>query len=96
MPDLYHIQAEIQFMRVQVGRQQKEILQIHRARISSAAAEVVFESILANIERLCELRGQFRRSCRSTIDRASTTAFGGAKRSFRQALMIAELSARLL
>ena len=45
-PDLDHIQAEIERMRVQVGRQRKEILQIQRARISSATAEVVFGSML--------------------------------------------------
>jgi hypothetical protein len=58
MPDLDHIQAEIERMRVQVGRQRKEILQIQRARISSATAEVVFGSMLANIDRLCEQRDQ--------------------------------------
>jgi hypothetical protein len=56
MPDLDHIQAEIEWMRVQVGRQRKEILQIQRARISSATAEMVFDCMLANIDRLCEQR----------------------------------------
>jgi hypothetical protein len=38
---LNHVRSEIEHMRVQVGRQRKEIPQIQRAGISTAAAELL-------------------------------------------------------
>ena len=37
MPDLEYVRGEIERMRVQVGRQRKEILQLQRAGISTAS-----------------------------------------------------------
>jgi hypothetical protein len=37
---LDHVRSEIEHMRVQVGRQRKEILQLQRAGISTASAEL--------------------------------------------------------
>jgi hypothetical protein len=39
--DLGYIRREIERMRVQVGRQRKEILQLQRAGISTASAELL-------------------------------------------------------
>ena len=41
MPDLGYVRGEIEHMRVQVGRQRKEILQLQRAGISTASAELL-------------------------------------------------------
>jgi hypothetical protein len=56
MPDLEFIRGEIEHMRVQVGRQRKEILQLQRAGISTASAELLLTRMLAKIEGLCAER----------------------------------------
>lgn len=56
MPDLDYIRAEIERMRVQVGRQRKEILQLQRAGISTAAADALLQRMLDKIDGLCEER----------------------------------------
>jgi hypothetical protein len=43
MPDINFIRNEIEHMRTQVGRQRKEILQLQRAGISTAAAELLLQ-----------------------------------------------------
>ena len=48
--DLDHVRSEIEHMRVQVGRQRKEILQLQRAGISTASAELLLVRMLAKIE----------------------------------------------
>ena len=47
-----HVRSEIEHMRIQVGRQRKEILQLQRAGISTAAAELLLQRMLAKIEGL--------------------------------------------
>jgi hypothetical protein len=47
---LDHVRAEIEHMRVQVGRQRKEILQLQRAGIGTASAELLLQRMLAKIE----------------------------------------------
>ena len=49
-----HVRSEIEHMRVQVGRQRKEILQLQRAGIGTASAELLLGRMLAKIEDLCE------------------------------------------
>ncbi len=49
---LDHGRSEIEHMRVQVGRQRKEILQLQRANISTASAELLLTRMLAKIEGL--------------------------------------------
>jgi hypothetical protein len=39
--DLDHVRSEIERMRVQLGRQRKEILQLQRTGISTASAELL-------------------------------------------------------
>ena len=51
-----HVRSEIEHMRVQVGRQRKEILQLQRAGISTAAAELLLGRMQAKIDDLCAER----------------------------------------
>jgi len=44
---LDHVRIEIEHMRAQIGRQRKEILQLQRADISTAAAELLLQRMLA-------------------------------------------------
>jgi len=44
---LDHVRIEIEHMRAQLGRQRKEILQLQRADISTAAAELLLQRMLA-------------------------------------------------
>jgi hypothetical protein len=48
-------------MRVQVGRQRKEILQLQRAGISTASAELLLVRMLARIEGLCAERDRLKK-----------------------------------
>ena len=56
MPDLEYVRREIEHMRVQVGRQRKEILQLQRAGISTASAELLLGRMHAKIDDLCAQR----------------------------------------
>jgi hypothetical protein len=58
---LDHVRSEIENMRVQVGRQRKEILQLQRAGISTASAELLLERMLAKIGGLCEERDRLKK-----------------------------------
>ena len=49
---LDHVRSEIEHMRVQVGRQRKEILQLQRAGISTASAELLLGRMHAKIDDL--------------------------------------------
>ena len=61
MPDLDFVRREIDHMRVQVGRQRKEILQLQRAGISSASAEVLLGRMLAKIDDMCAERDRLKK-----------------------------------
>jgi hypothetical protein len=67
MPDLDYIRNEIERMRVQVGRQRKEILQLQRAGISTASAELLLGRMLAKIEILCAQRDELRKGLPSPV-----------------------------
>jgi hypothetical protein len=56
MPDIEYIRGEIERMRVQVGRQRNEILQLQRAGISTASAELLLGRMHAKIDDLCAER----------------------------------------
>ena len=56
MPDIDFIRAEIERMRVQVGRQRKEILQLQRAGIATVSAEALLQRMLDKIDTLCAER----------------------------------------
>ena len=61
MPDIDHIRAEIERMRVQVGRQRREILQLQRAGINSLPAEALLARMLSRIDLLCADRDRLKR-----------------------------------
>ncbi len=61
MPDLDHLRAEIERMRVQVQRQRKEILQLQRAGISTASAELLLGRMHVKIEGMCVERDKLKR-----------------------------------
>ena len=56
-----HVRSEIEHMRVQVGRQRKEILQLQRAGIGTASAELLLLRMLAKIEGLCDERDRLKK-----------------------------------
>jgi hypothetical protein len=56
-----HVRAEIDRMRVQVGRQRKDILQLQRAGISAASAELLLQRMLAKVDELCAERDRLRK-----------------------------------
>jgi hypothetical protein len=58
---LDHVRAEIEHMRVQVGRQRKEILQLQRAGISTASAELLLGRMHAKIDDLCAERERLKK-----------------------------------
>ena len=57
---LDHVRSEIEHMRVQVGRQRKQILQLQRAGISTASAELLLGRMYAKIEGLCAGRDRLK------------------------------------
>jgi hypothetical protein len=59
--DLDHVRSEIEHMRVQVGRQRKEVLQLQRAGMSTASAELLLHRMLAKIEGLCDERDRLKK-----------------------------------
>lgn len=62
MPDLDHLRAEIERMRVQVSRQRKEILQLQRAGISTASAKLLLGRMLSKIDGMCEQRDKLKKT----------------------------------
>jgi hypothetical protein len=57
---LDHVRSEIEHMRAQLGRQRKEILQLQRAGISTASAELLLTRMLAKIDDLCAERDRLK------------------------------------
>ncbi|WP_426608947.1 hypothetical protein [Bradyrhizobium sp. McL0616] len=62
MPDLDFIRREIEHMRIQLGRQRKEILQLQRAGVGTASAEALLGRMLVKIDGLCEQRDALKKS----------------------------------
>lgn len=62
MPDIDFIRGEIELMRVQVGRQRREILQLQRAGISTASAEALLQRMLDKIDGLCAQRDRLKKA----------------------------------
>jgi hypothetical protein len=62
MPDLDFVRREIEQMRVQVGRQRKEILQLQRAGISTASAELLLGRMHSKIDDLCAQRDRLKKA----------------------------------
>lgn len=61
MPDLEYVRGEIERMRVQVGRQRNEILQLQRAGIPTASAELLLGRMHAKIDDLCAERERLKK-----------------------------------
>jgi hypothetical protein len=61
LPNLDHIRGEIERMRVQVGRQRKEILQLQRAGIPTASAELLLGRMHTKIDDLCAQRDRLKK-----------------------------------
>jgi hypothetical protein len=57
---LDHVRSEIEHMRAQLGRQRKEILQLQRAGLSTAEAELPLGRMHAKIEDLCAERDRLK------------------------------------
>ena len=57
---LDHVRSEIEQMRVQVGRQRREILRLQRAGIPTASAELLLTRMLAKIDDLCAERDRLK------------------------------------
>ena len=57
---LDHIRSEIAFMRLQVARQRKELLQLQRAGISIASAEALLQRMQDKIDSLCTERDRLK------------------------------------
>jgi hypothetical protein len=62
MADLEFVRREIEHMRVQVGRQRKEIIQLQRAGISTALAELLLARMHTKIDDLCAERDRLKKS----------------------------------
>lgn len=58
---LDHVRSEIERMRVQIGRPRKEILQLQRADIPTAAAELLLQRMVAKIGDLCAERDRLKK-----------------------------------
>jgi len=54
--DLDNVRSEIEHMRIQVGRQRREIFQLQRAGISTASAELLLARMHTKIDDLCAER----------------------------------------
>ena len=61
MPNLDHLRAEIERMRVQVYRQRGEIRQLQRAGIPTASAEALLERMLNKIDEMCAERDRLKK-----------------------------------
>mgnify|MGYP003539714231 CR=1 FL=1 len=57
---LDHLRSEIAFMRVQVSRQRKEILQLQRTGIPTNSAEALLQRMLDKIDGLCAERDRLK------------------------------------
>jgi hypothetical protein len=60
MPDIHFIRAEIQRMRIQIGRQRKEILQLQKAGIPTASADALLQRMLDKVDALCAERDRMK------------------------------------
>ena len=61
MPDLKFVRGEIEHMRFQALRQRREILQLQRAAIPTASAELLLTRMLAKIDGLCDERERLKK-----------------------------------
>lgn len=60
MPTLDYLRSEIERMRVQIGRQRKEILTLERAGIATASAKVLLQRMIDRTDGLCAERDRMK------------------------------------
>lgn len=60
MPDIGFVRSEIARVRVQVGRQRREILQLQKAGVPTPAAEALLQRMLDKIDALCAERARLK------------------------------------
>ncbi|WP_375780471.1 hypothetical protein ACE103_17675 [Bradyrhizobium sp. ma5] len=75
MPTLDFLRAEIERMRVQVSRQRKEILQLHRAGIPTGSAEALLQRMSDKIDNLCAERDKMK----AALPKPKARVIGGRK-----------------
>ncbi|MDA9463237.1 hypothetical protein [Bradyrhizobium sp. CCBAU 53415] len=76
MPSIEFIRSEIARMRLRIGRQRKEILQLQRAGIGTASAEALLSRMQAKVDHLVAQRDELK----STVPREKKTrVLGGRK-----------------
>ena len=61
MPTLEFIRSEIERMRAQIERQRKEIIQLQRGGLSTAAAETLLLRMQGKVEQFCAQRDALRK-----------------------------------
>jgi len=72
---LDHIRSEIEHMRLQVGRQRKEILLLQRVGISTISAEALLCRMLDKIDSLCAERDRLK----AELPKPKVIVLGGRK-----------------
>ena len=72
---LDNLRSEIAFMRLQVGRQRKEILLLQRAGIPTTSAEALLQRMLEKIDGLCAERDRLK----AELPRPKGKVLGGRK-----------------
>ena len=80
MPDIDFIRGEIERMRVQVGRQRKEISSLAHAGISTDSAEALLQRMLGKIDALCLERDRLK----AVLPKSKGKVLGGRKWKARQ------------
>ena len=75
MPDLNFTRAEIERMRVQVGRHRKEMLHLQQAGIPTEAAEGLLQRMLDKIDALCTERDRLK----AELPKPNSRVLGGRK-----------------
>ena len=72
---LDNLRSEIAFMRLQAGRQRKEILLLQRAGIPTTSAEALLHRMLEKIDGLCAERDRLK----AELPRPKGKVLGGRK-----------------
>ena len=68
MPDLPYLRNEIERIRLQVGRQRREILKLQRAGISTASADALLQRMVDKVNSLCAERDKLVQDMSALLD----------------------------
>jgi hypothetical protein len=75
MSDIDRIRTEIEFMRTQVARQRRNILELRKAGIPTGPADELLQRLFDGIDRLCAQRDEMKRF----LPRSKGRVLGGRK-----------------